>query len=260
LDKVKEELRDFFKNNPDPEYITFSGAGEPTLNSMIGNVLEFIKELRPHIPVALLTNATLFQLPEVRKEVLAADLVLPSLDAGTQEAFEKINRPEENLRVEDHINGLMHFREEFKGKIWLEVLIIPGYNDDRENLEALHKALLKIKPDRIQLNTLDRPGTLEGLRPASRGELNNIRQLWNLPQTEIISAPANRKKIHAYREDTETAVMETLQRRPCTADDLADILGLPLNEVNKYLDVLEAEKKVKIRREQRGLFYSARQS
>ena len=258
LDKVKAELKHFFAENPDPDYITFSGAGEPTLNTRIGEVLDFIKSIKPEIPVALLTNGTLLHDPGVRNEIMNTDLVLPSLDAATQDSFQKINRPAKNINIEDYIDGLVEFRKEYRGKIWLEILILPGYNDDHENLKALRTAIKKIKPDLIQLNTLDRPGTVEGLRPASRTELLSIKEELGFSQTKIISAPANRKKINAYRKDTENAILETINRRPCTAIDLTEILGLHLNEVNKYLDVLEAEDKLKIKREQRGLFYSGK--
>lgn len=256
--KVKEELTRFFTHNPDPEYITFSGSGEPTLNVRIGEVLDFIKQLKPSIPVALLTNGTLLQDNKVRNEVLKADLILPSLDAATEKAFRKVNRPAKDLNINDYIRGLVDFRKEYPGEIWLEILIIPGYNDDNENLLALKEAIVNIKPDKIQLNTLDRPGTEENLRPASRAELNSIKELWDIPGTEIISNPANRKKIKAYREDTETAILETIFRRPCTAIDISNILGIHLNETNKYLDVLESDSKVKTVRKERGIFYQVR--
>lgn len=259
LNKIKEELRHFFANNPDPDYITFSGSGEPTLNIKIGKVLDFIKEIKPGISVALLTNGTLLNNKDLRREILRADLVLPSLDAATQDAFEKINRPAPGLSVDDHINGLIEFRKEYRGEIWLEILIIPGYNDNDNNIGALSKALSKIKPDRIQLNTLDRPGTEKKLRNASRAELKNIGKKLDYPNIEIITAPVSRKKIEAYRSDTETAILETIQRRPCTAVDLSQILGLHLNEVNKYLDVLDSEKKIRTRNEERGIFYQPRE-
>jgi wyosine [tRNA(Phe)-imidazoG37] synthetase (radical SAM superfamily) len=258
FDKVKEELDHFFSDNPDPDYITFSGSGEPTLNIRIGEVLDYIKKIKPDIPVALLTNGTLLNNTDLREDILKADIILPSLDAATNKAFKKINRPAEELQLDDYINGLVKLRKEFKGEIWLEVLIIPGYNDDDDNLESLFRAFKDIKADRIQLNTLDRPGSLEDLRPASRTELKSVMERWGLPNVEIISAPANRKKIRAYREDTETAILGTILRRPCTAIDLSDILGLHLNEVNKYLDVLEAEDKVETKKEERGLFYQVK--
>jgi len=254
-DKVISELKNFMSNNPAPDYITFSGSGEPTLNSRIGEVVDFIKQNYPDISLALLTNGTLLNDKEVRKEILKTDLVLPSLDAASDIAFQKINRPFNSLRVEDYINGLVQFRNEYSGKIWLEVLIIPDYNDGKENLIKLKEAFLKINPDSIQLNTLDRPGIIDGLRAMSRQELQKIVDFWNLDNVEIIAAAPERKDIKSYRSDTESAILETIFRRPCTLDDLKKILGLHINEINKYLDVLEADKKIESVRQERGLFY-----
>ena len=253
-DEVVKELSDYFKNNPPPDYITFSGSGEPTLNSRIGEVLHFIKT-HSNVPVAVLTNGTLFYDKEVRKELLDADVILPSLDAAEERAFRKINRPWHKLNIPEYIQGLVDFRNKYKGKIWLEVLIIPGLNDNKENLLALKEAFLKIRPDEIQLNTLDRPGAVENIRAATRKELQNIVDFWNLPQVKIIASAPDRKKIVSYRDDTESAILETIKRRPCTLEDLHKILGLHINEINKYLDVLEDEGKIRSVREKRGLFY-----
>jgi wyosine [tRNA(Phe)-imidazoG37] synthetase (radical SAM superfamily) len=253
--KIATELSDYFNSSPLPDYITFSGYGEPTLNSDIGKIIQFIKETRPGIPVAVLTNGTLLSKTEVRKELLHADLVLPSLDAATQEVFEKINVPASELNVGDHIQGLANFRKEFSGKIWLEIFIIPGYNDSASELTELRKAILKIKPDRIQLNTLDRPGRAEDLQPASIEKLNQIIDFWQLKNVEIIAKAPERKNLAAYRKDVESAILGTIARRPCTANDLAQILGTHINEINKYLETLESEGKITHTREERGVFY-----
>ena len=254
-EKVTKELAHYFKNNPDPDYITFSGSGEPTLNSRLGDVLRFTKENKANVPVAVLTNGTLLSIQSVRNELMDADVVLPSLDAASENSFRKINRPSSKLSINRYLKGLCDFREEYAGKIWLEVFIIPVYNDSIEDLSLLKEAFIKTQPDIIQLNTIDRPGNVEDLRPASRNELKRIVDFWKLDNVEIIAAAINRKKIPAYREDTETAILETIYRRPCTVSDLAQILGRNKNEVNKYLDVLEAENKIKSKRQKRGLFY-----
>lgn len=255
LRKAEEELIRYFRDNPDPDYITFSGSGEPTLNSRIGEMIDIVKKLKPEIPTALLTNGTLLSDKSLRSEILGCSIILPSLDAATDNAFRAINKPAEGIGIQDYIKGLIELRKEFSGEIWLEVMILPGYNNDPENLAALKKAIEAIQPHKIQLNTLDRPGTVENLQAAPRTELNDIIRQWGLPNAEVISAAASRKRILAYREDTESAILETISRRPCTAIDLGKILGLHINEVNKYLDVLEAEDKVETRRKERGLFY-----
>lgn len=255
FDRIKEELTNYFNNNPDPDYITFSGSGEPTLNIFIDEILHFIKKNKPNIPVAVLTNGTLLYDSKVRKAIIDADLVLPSLDAATEAVFKKINRPVKDLSVERYIQGLIDFRKEFKGKIWLEIFILPDYNDSDNELAELKKAILKIKPDSIQLNTLDRPGTIYDLRGATREELQRVSDYWQLDNVEIIAASPERKKLQTYRNDIETAIVETIARRPCTLDDLTKILGIHINEVNKYLDVLDAEGKIETVQQERGIFY-----
>lgn len=249
------ELGNYFENNPDPDYITFSGSGEPCLNIRIGDVLGFIKENKPDIPVAVLTNGTLFYLREVRSSIAAADLVLPSLDAATEKTFRKINRPAVSLSVEQHIGGLIDFSREYKGRIWLEVLILPGFNDSEEELRALREVIIRIDPESVQLNTLDRPGTLGNIRGATRTELQRVIDFWDLENAGIIAAGANRKNIRAYRKDTESAILETISRRPCTVEDLISILGMHINEINKYLDVLESDGVIESVKLERGIFY-----
>jgi wyosine [tRNA(Phe)-imidazoG37] synthetase (radical SAM superfamily) len=255
LDKVKEELTHYFDNNPDPDYITFSGSGEPTLNVFIGEILQFIKQNKPNIPIAVLTNGTLLYDKNVREAILNANVVLPSLDAATEDVFKKINRPAKDLRIEKYIIGLIDFRKEFKGKIWLEIFILPGYNDTENELLELKKAILRIKPDSIQLNTLDRPGTVTNLRGATKQELQRISDNWNLSHVQIISSSQERRDMQSFRSDIETAIIETIARSPCTLDDLTQILGLHINEINKYLDVLESEEKIKTVDQERGVFY-----
>jgi wyosine [tRNA(Phe)-imidazoG37] synthetase (radical SAM superfamily) len=256
---ITSELEDFFATRQDPDYITFSGAGEPTLNKQIGALIRFIRAHKPGIPVAVITNGTLLYEATVREELLQADLVLPSLDAATQEVFVRINRPEPGLDIGTIIGGLTRFSREFKGAIWLEVFLLPGYNDDEQELLAIRDAILKIAPQRVQLNTLDRPGIVPGLRAASMAEMKRVLTLWNLDNAEIIASAPNRKKISAYNEDAESSILSTIARRPCTVDDLEKMLGRNVMEINKYLDVLESEKKITHVVQSRGIFYTIKE-
>jgi len=256
-DRVTEELDHYFMNKHDPEYFTFSGSGEPTLNVRIGDIIQYIKHRKPGIPVAVLTNGTLLYQKDVRNELMHADLVLPSLDAASGKSFRRINRPHADLNIDNYIEGLMAFRNEYPGLIWLEVFIVPGYNDNKADLDLLQKSFKKIRPDRIQLNTLDRPGTIAGLRPASHDELQQIIDYWQLSNVEIISRTNTFKENISYRIDAETAILETIARRPCTIDDLSVILGLRISEISKYIDVLKSGKKIIPVRQDRGIFYQA---
>ncbi|NCD33036.1 MAG: radical SAM protein [Spartobacteria bacterium] len=254
-DKIIAELDHFFAHQPDPDYFTFSGSGEPTLNSRLGDVLRYIKQHRPHVPIAVLTNGTLLSDKQVRDELIVADVILPSMDAITTAAFERINRPEKSLTVEKYLQGLIDFRNEFSNKLLLEIFILPGYNDQPEELQALHEALVKIRPDAVQLNTLDRPGTIPGLHACSTEQLERIVRDWKTDNVEIIAASVSRKAMPAYRQDAESVIWQTIVRRPCTLEDLVSMLGMHRSEINKYLDVLSGQGRIESITEPRGTFY-----
>jgi wyosine [tRNA(Phe)-imidazoG37] synthetase (radical SAM superfamily) len=254
-DKVIAELRDFMSSNPKIDYITFSGSGEPTLNSRIGDVLNFVKENYPNVKTAVLTNGTLLSDKKLRQDLLEADVILPSLDAAGQEAFVKINRPAAGIVLQDYIQGIIDLRKEYRGKIWLEVLFLKGYNDSEDELIRLKEAIEKIKPDSVQLNTLDRPGTVDGLIALTKEELQHIIDFWGFDHVEIIANQIERTTISSYRSDVESAILETIARRPCTLDDLHRLLGIHVNEINKYLGTLETEGKITTQSLERGVFY-----
>ncbi len=254
-DKVIAELTQFMASKPHLDYITFSGSGEPTLNSRIGDVLNFVKTNYPEVKTAVLTNGTLLYSKELRAELLQADVILPSLDAASQLAFDKINRPHPGLKIESYIQGLVDLRKEFRNSIWLEILLLKGFNDSVEELDLLKEAILRINPDSIQLNTLDRPGTVTNLIPLSIDELQHIINYWGLPNVEIIASASNRTSVGSYSGDVEMAILGTIARRPCTLEDLHKFLGIHVNEINKYLGALEAKGKIITVNLPRGVFY-----
>lgn len=141
-DKIISELQQFMSSRPKIDYITFSGSGEPTLNSRIGEVLAYVKQNYPDVKTAILTCGALLSSPQLRTEILEADVILPSLDAATQAIFNKINRPNPNLSIDTYIKGLIDFRKEYKGQIWLEVFLLRGYNDTPEELDLIKEAIL----------------------------------------------------------------------------------------------------------------------
>ena len=255
FDDVIKELTHYMENHARPDYITFSGSGEPTLHLKIGDVIQFLKDRVPDIPVAVITNGTLFSQRQVRTDVKEAAVVIPSLDAATEKIFQKINRPSSQLILVGIINGLIQFRKEYSGKIWLEIFIIPGLNDSIHELEALKRTIKKIEPDQVHLNTLDRPGTVPTLRSASREELEHVLEIFQMKNALIVADPPEHKGLHVYRKDTASAILGTIARRPCTLKDLSEILGLPTHQVKTYLYSLETEGKIKSVKQKRGLFY-----
>jgi wyosine [tRNA(Phe)-imidazoG37] synthetase (radical SAM superfamily) len=257
FDRVRDELDRYWAENDDPDYITFSGSGEPCLNKELGRVIAYIKDNKPDIRVAVLTNATLLPDPTVRSELLRADLVVPSLDGVSNKVFQKINRPCASLDPEDIIDGIQIFAREFKGKVNLEIFILPGVNDSPEDIALFKTAISKIKPDLVQLNSLDRPGTCDTITPASWNALEKVRQELGPAGIEIIARvpkPAE-KPGRRQGKDLEKAVLETVHRRPSTCRDLSDMLGADPEIIQALLDAYEASGKVESREQARGIFY-----
>ncbi len=255
FESVKKEIDHFWKHSLDPDYMTFSGSGEPTLSKEIGRVISYIKKKRPDIKVAVLTNGSMLSYPAVRQDLIQADLVMPSLDAALQETFVKINRPCQGLDVETYIQGLEAFSAVFENKLFLEIFILPGYNDNDADLAALKKAVERIKPDRIELNTLDRPGLLSSLKPASRSLLCRIKDLFPNFDTRIIAAVKDSGDKRSFGRGLSSTILETILRRPCTAEDLVQISGSDIKTVTRCLTRLESENKIESVTQARGRFY-----
>jgi len=254
-DEILNELNEYLETSPDLDYITFSGSGEPTLHSRIGEIIDFLKRNYPQYKIAVLTNGTLFYNKKLRDEIKNADLIIPSLDAASDELFRKINRPQRELDINKIMDGLIEFRKEFSGKMWLEIFIVPGLNDTDDQLQLLKRAIKKIKPGRIQLNILDRPGTEDWVIQAKKEALEKIALFLD---AEIIAEFKQRKKIRSFSRDIEENIISTLRRRPCTARDLSEMLGIHLNEINKYLRVLIKNGKINCKEEERGMFFKTK--
>ncbi len=254
---IKKELDHFWANNDDPDYITFSGSGEPTLNNRLGQIIEYIKDNKPHIKTAVLTNSTLFDDPAVRQALLKADLVIPSLDAVSKKAFIRINRPDKGLNITDILKGIEIFAREYKGEIWLEVFILPGFNNSESDLMLLKEAIKKIDPDLVQLNTLDRPGTMSDIEPASKLELERVREILGFDNIAIIAKIDDNIKVAPKidTKDINAAILKTISRRPCTKQDLLQLLGVDMQILEKHITMLEQEKIILGKLRERGMFY-----
>jgi wyosine [tRNA(Phe)-imidazoG37] synthetase (radical SAM superfamily) len=234
------ELDAYLGKTPSLDYITFGGSGEPTLNTGIGRVARYLKKHYPRYRRALLTNGTLFHLPEVRKECADFDVVLPNLDAVSETVLFKINRPHPSLDSGVIIKGLSVFRKWYKGGVWLEIFIVPGINDAPAELNALADASRAIKPDRVQLNTLDRPGTCEWVRPATSEELQRIAGIFAPLQVEIITRISRSSLFQEKISVTPESLCSLVSRRPSTVDEIAGMTGLSLSKVAEALSSLTA--------------------
>ncbi len=241
---ILEELKPYLDKGNKLDYITFSGSGEPTLNSDIGKIINQIKKITD-TPVAVLTNGTLLGDPSVRSALLNSDLVLPSLDAVTPEIFNKINRPYKEISITNIIEGIIKFRSEYRGKIWLEVFIASGINDNDEELQKIYNTILSINPDKVQLNTLDRPPAYENIKSVDMETLDKIKKNWDGLPVEIIKRIRKRDEILSFSKNLENNILNTISRRPLTIEDLSELTKKNKVELYNYIDVLIKEKKIK---------------
>jgi wyosine [tRNA(Phe)-imidazoG37] synthetase (radical SAM superfamily) len=181
VEAVKERLREIAQ----PDHVTLYGPGEPTLHSHIGEIIGGIRKISK-APVALLTNGSLFWMEEIRKAVLDVDLIIPSLDAGGEDTFRAVNRPLGDVTFERMVEGLVALRRDFRGPIWLEVFLVDGFTAGEKEVRRIRQYVDLIKPDRIQLNTMDRPAAEPYVQAVSRQRLKEIAGLFG-PACEVIS-------------------------------------------------------------------------
>jgi len=250
---ILKQLKKVLSSGRKIDYLTFSGSGEPTLNSKIGAMISEIKKITK-IPTAVLTNGTLLFKKEIREKLKKADLVIPSLDAVSPSLFEKVNRPYSSLKIDKIISGLIKFREEFTEKIWLEIMLVAGVNDSSAEIKKIKGAVEAVRPDKIQLNTVVRPPAEKWAKPVSLSKLKNIKKLFG-KNCEII-ASFKREKQSAYRKNLEREILTLLSRRPVTALEISNVLGAHINEVIKYLEVLEKDKRIKSKIYQGKRYYN----
>jgi wyosine [tRNA(Phe)-imidazoG37] synthetase (radical SAM superfamily) len=234
------------------DYVTVTASGEPTLHSKIGDIVSRLKDISPK-PVAVITNSSLLHLPEVRQALLKADVILPSLDAVSPDIFRRINRPIRSVRIEQIISGLKDLRQEYTGRIWLEILFVQGINDRLEEVEELRKALKAIQPDRIQLNTVDRPPAEDYASPLSSAQLETIREV--LGEKAEVIVDFNRRIQQGFRPLVESEILAMLARRPCTVEDISGLLNVSQDEISAVMESLIKKHRAQCKAYDQRVFY-----
>ena len=236
IEPVLAELRETLTEGLEADFITIAGSGEPTLNLRLGELIDGIKKITD-IPVALLTNGTLLYKEDVRAECAKADVVMPSLDAGDEQTFQRINQPHNDISIENLISGLCAFREGFAGQIWLEVFFVEGLNTDAEQIAKIRDAIELIRPDKVQLNTAVRPTADADIKRPDAEKLQAIAARLGT-KCEVV---ADFSLSHHDRglENKAEDVLSILKRRPCSLNDICSGLDIGRNEALKYVTGLE---------------------
>ncbi|MDO5535911.1 MAG: radical SAM protein [Desulfovibrionaceae bacterium] len=238
-DVLDELARKLAEDRPDA--ISFAGSGEPTLNSRLGEIISGIKAMTD-VPVVVFTNSSLLWMPEVRAGLAGADIVSPSLDAVLPDSAEAVNRLAPGLDVEKIFGGLQTFCREFRGRIWLEVLLAAGINDRPQDIEAIAKAVARL--DNIectQLNTVVRPPAEKHVGAVGRRGLERIAA--RLPGRVEIIAPffGRAEETHSRNKIGPDDVAGLVERHPSTLEGIAEGLDSGIEETAEIVRRLVSE-------------------
>jgi len=251
-DEVADAVRAKLASGAPPDYITLSGSGEPTLNSQLGRITDKLRALSD-VPVALLTNGSLLWKPDVRADAARAHLVIPTLAAASDDMLRRIHRPDPGLTLGNILSGMEQFRREYPGRIWLEVFVIAGVNDKPYQIELLAGLARRIRPDKIQLNTAVRPVADKEAVAVPKERLEKLAAYFE-PAGEVIAdyeSVGREADFTAARED----VLAMLERRPCTAADVAGGLGIHVNEAVKHIAKLQSEGLIRSDEREGAVYY-----
>ncbi len=205
----------------DIDWITFVGSGEPTLHASLGLLIRQVKTLTD-LPVAVITNGSLLYLPEVRRELSAADAVLPTLDAGNAQLYRKINRPWPELTFERLLDGLIAFRQMYHGKLWIEVMLVKDLNDTEDSLRGIAAALQRIEPDQVHINLPIRPPAEPWvLPPDETGLMRAMAILGDIAQ--VVHPAEGTFDLSGYNSVVD-AIVSIITRHPMREDELVRAL------------------------------------
>lgn len=254
VDDVLAELREKLKKERRPDFIGLAGSGEPTLHARFADIVAGVKAFTD-VPVAVLTNGSLLWRPEVRAGLAKADLVMPSLDAGTLSSFTRVNRPHADISFEQMHDGLLTFSHKFKGKVWLEVFVLAGMTDRREEVLRIAAIVNKMRLDRVHLNTVSRPPAEASALTVPADDLEKFRGLFSCPCEVIAKIHQGQLVRSTGGENAEDRIIALLSRRPCAVEGIATGLGLHPNEVLKHLHTLSAKGAIRSERKGEAVFY-----
>jgi wyosine [tRNA(Phe)-imidazoG37] synthetase (radical SAM superfamily) len=252
IDAVLDELKTKVADGLEADFITISGSGEPTLHCGLGKLTDGIRRITD-IPVAVITNGTLLFRADVRDDCCKADVVLPSLDAGDANTFQKMNHPHPELDFEQYVDGLVRFRSQYTGQIWLEVFICEGVNTTEQAISNLKTRIAKIKPDKIQVNTSVRPVVHA---EAARVEPERLEQIAHaLSERAEVIADFSKHTGTTGRTADLNVILETLRRRPCSLEDLSAGLGLSKEQLIPALTKLQALSRITTEEKNKKIYY-----
>jgi len=259
-DLAIRQIDEALNKHPHIDFITFSGTGEPTLHTGIGKIVAFIKQHHPEVRLCLLTNSFSLTDETLSRELASLDLIVPSLDGSDEEEFQKLNRPAEGVHLAEVAEGIARFKRISDARMWLEIFIAEGVNDTRESAIRFRGLVRKIRPDKVQLNTLDRPGTEHDVGIPDQAVLRMMADtIGEAAEVELVGGRAAKQSEAAYLSTGEynEKIIATVSSRPCTAGDLAETLGFNGPNLEACLRRMEKAGLISSEKGPRGTYYRA---
>jgi wyosine [tRNA(Phe)-imidazoG37] synthetase (radical SAM superfamily) len=218
----------------EPDYITFCGDGEPTLCEDLGWLIRRTKD-ELHLPIAVITNGSLSWSQEVRDDLMAADVVIPSLDAGDRFTFRRINRPHAVVEFSDVLQGITKFRQEYGGALWLEVMLVRGVNDHATALHSLTRVIERIEPDRVYVLAPTRPAAEPWVRAPKKRDLARAQAL--LGKAVSLGEPESGPFGVQNASDAGEAILGIASRHPLRWDQ-AVAIGARLQDPDAVMSLV----------------------
>jgi wyosine [tRNA(Phe)-imidazoG37] synthetase (radical SAM superfamily) len=178
LREVERSVHEAYSRDERIDYLTFVPDGEPTLDINIGKEISLLKK-RINIPIAVITNASLLWLNDVREDLMEADLVSVKIDAVSEGLWRVVNRPHKSLKLDAILEGIREFTKIFDGKVVSETMVIDdiNYNKEFERIAGFLENLAKL--DKTYIATPTRPPAEEWVKPAKEEVLNEAFQTFS---------------------------------------------------------------------------------
>ncbi|MBM9519848.1 radical SAM protein [Desulforhopalus vacuolatus] len=241
LKEIMDELKTYMKEKVDFDVITIVGEGEPTLYADLGMLIDEIKKLTDK-PVVVITNSALMSDEGVRNALYKADIILPTMDAFDEESLKKINRPIGTIKFTEVLQGLIEFSHNYKGKMWVEIMLVGGFNDSDTQLAALKMQLEKLKFDRVYVNTPVRPPSESYARKVSQETLEKANKMFSALSIENLTAG----EFFSNDPDIIEAVLEIITRHPMKEDEIKKFIEMRNEDVEKTFTKLRNSGKIDI--------------
>jgi len=221
------------------DIVTVTGSGEPTLCSDLGYIISGIKKIS-RVPVGVLTNSTLFTDPQVREELMNADVVVPSIDAATQETFKKVCIPHPSLNIENINEAVVTFSNEYKGRLLIEILLCEGINDNFDELGKIADIIKRCRYEKVQLNTVHRPPAFSSAKTVSSSFLLEA-ALFLSARGVRVEPVSNYIKDFSGGSMTRAELERLISMRPCSVADISMVFGVPKADVEAVLEEIPVE-------------------